>query len=86
MTGLRPIAEIRFTSHKLFDLLSPREKEVSMMLTNGLPNKVVAHQQSLSVCAIEMHRADALSKLKIKNLAEVIRLARDAGVALTPHQ
>ncbi len=74
--------EVRKISLRLFDLLSPREIEVLMVLIDGQPNKVAAYQLSLSVRTIEMHRANALAKLRVKSLAEVIRLARDAGIAL----
>jgi len=86
LSAVKSAAEIRKKSHELFDLLSPREIEVLMVLTEGLSNKVAAHQLSLSVRTIEMHRANALSKLKIKSVAEVIRLARDAGIAITPRK
>lgn len=86
LRAIKSATEIRKNSHQLFDLLSPREREVLMVLIDGRPNKSAAHQLSLSVRTIEMHRSNALSKLKVKSLAEVIRLAHDAGIALTPSQ
>ena len=86
LSAVKSAADVRKKSHELFDLLSPREVEVLLVLTDGLSNKAAAHQLSLSVRTIEMHRANALSKLKIKSVAEVIRLARDAGIALTPRK
>lgn len=80
--AVKRAAKVRETSHQLFDLLTPREIEVLMVLIDGRPNKVAADQLSLSVRTIEMHRANAFAKLKVKSLAEVIRLARDAGIAL----
>jgi two-component system response regulator FixJ len=53
-----------------------------LALTNGVPNKIIAHQLSLSVRTIEMHRANALLKLKVRSISEVVRLARDAGIML----
>jgi len=86
LSAVKSAAEVRKKSHELFDLLSPREVEVLLVLTDGLSNKAAAHQMSLSVRTVEMHRANALSKLKIKSVAEVMRLARDAGIALTPRK
>ena len=86
LSAVKRAAEVRKKSHELFDLLSPREVEVLLVLIDGLSNKAAAHQLSLSVRTIEMHRANALSKLKIKSVAEVIGLARDAGIALTPRK
>lgn len=70
---------IRHLARRRFDLLSPRETEVVNVLMQGIPNKTAAHLLSLSVRTIEMHRANALAKLKVKSLAEVVRLATDAG-------
>lgn len=61
-----------------FDLLSPRETEVIDVLLQGIPNKTAAHLLSLSVRTVEMHRANALAKLQVKSIAEVVRLAGDA--------
>lgn len=74
--------EIRSRSHCLFDLLSQRETEVIMALMDGLSNKITAYRLSLSVRTIEMHRANALAKLKVKSMAEVVRLANNAGITL----
>lgn len=82
LAAVKNADEVRKISHRLFDLLSPRENEVLMVLIDGQPNKVAAYQLSLSVRTIEMHRANALAKLRVKSLAEVIRLARDAGIAM----
>jgi two-component system response regulator FixJ len=78
--------EARRNSHHLFDLLSPREIEVLLLLMDGHPNKVTAERLSLSVRTIEMHRAHALLKLGVRSIAEVVMLARDAGITLTPHK
>lgn len=70
----------RLKSQQLFGSLSPRELEVVMLLINGMPNKMAAHNLSLSVRTIEMHRANALTKLKSRSIAEAIRIANDAGI------
>ena len=57
-----------------------------MALMEGLSNKAAAHQLSISVRTIEMHRANALLKLNVKSIAEVIRLSSDAGIILTPRR
>ncbi len=64
----------------LFARLSPREMEVLRVLGQGFPNKIAAHHLSLSVRTVEMHRANALGKLKVKSITEVLHLARDAGL------
>jgi two-component system response regulator FixJ len=61
-----------------FALLSPREAAVINVLMRGIPNKTAAHVLDLSVRTVEMHRANALAKLQVKSIAEVIRLANAA--------
>lgn len=68
----------RNAARELFALLSPREREVIDVLMQGISNKAAAHHLSLSVRTVEMHRANALAKLKVKSIAEVVRLANDA--------
>lgn len=68
----------RNAARAAFALLSPRENEVINVLMRGIPNKTAAHMLDLSVRTVEMHRANALAKLQIKSIAEVIKLARAA--------
>lgn len=68
----------RSAARAAFALLSPREREVINVLMRGIPNKAAAHMLELSVRTVEMHRANALSKLHVKSIAEVIRLASAA--------
>lgn len=75
---------IRNTARSLFELLSPRESEVVNVLIQGISNKTAAHHLSLSVRTIEMHRANALAKLEVKSIAEVVRLANDAELTSVP--
>lgn len=71
------------TACRLFELLSPRESEVVKLLMQGIPNKTAAHLLSLSVRTVEMHRANALAKLDVKSIVEVVHLASDAGFSST---
>lgn len=64
----------------LFKMLSPREAEVIGALIGGLSNKAVAFRLSLSVRTIEMHRANAIVKLRVKSIAEVVKLAYRAEI------
>lgn len=59
--------------------LTTRESETMTILMEGVPNKEVAHRLNLSVRTVEMHRANALAKLEVKSIAEVVRLANVGG-------
>jgi FixJ family two-component response regulator len=63
----------------LFGLLTEREREVMGRLTLGESNKQVAHQLGISPRTVEIHRAHLQEKLKTHSLAELVRLARQAG-------
>lgn len=65
----------REQARHLLARLSLRESEVMAILMEGVPNKVVAHRLGLSVRTVEMHRANALAKLDVRSIAEVVRLA-----------
>ena len=68
----------RNAARSAFALLSPRESAVINVLMRGISNKSAAHVLDLSVRTVEMHRANALIKLQVKSIAEVMRLANDA--------
>lgn len=70
----------RNAARAAFALLSPREYEIITLLMRGIPNKTVAHMLDLSVRTVEMHRANALEKLRVKSIAEVVRLANAADL------
>lgn len=65
-----------------FELLTGREALTMAILMEGVPNKEAAHRLCLSVRTVEMHRINALSKLKVKSMAEVVQLAILAGLSL----
>lgn len=72
----------RNAAKSAFAMLSPRESQVIEVLMRGIPNKTAAHMLDLSVRTVEMHRANALAKLHVKSIAEVIRIANVAGLDL----
>ena len=78
LSTITEAATVQNAARRRFECLSPREAEVLKILVQGIPNKAAAHALSLSVRTIEMHRANALTKLQVRSLAEVVRLANDA--------
>lgn len=51
------------------------------ILLEGVPNKIVAHRLGLSARTVEMHRSNALAKLKLKSIAEAMSLMMTADLA-----
>lgn len=76
-------AERRRAAEQQLGELSPRELEVMAILVEGASNKLVAHRLALSIRTVEMHRKNALAKLGVRSIAEVIALAATANRRLT---
>jgi len=55
--------------------LTPREREVMLLVVEGRPNKVVATRLGLSTRTVEVHRAKVMEKLQARSLAELVRMA-----------
>jgi len=64
--------------------LSPREIDILRGLASGMPNKTMASYYGLSVRTIEMHRANMMEKLNVRNLTEALNMAALAQVERLP--
>ena len=49
-------------------------------MVQGLPNKSIAYELGISPRTVEVHRANLMVKLRVKNLSEALRLAFAAGL------
>jgi FixJ family two-component response regulator len=58
-----------------FATLSPRERQVMMLVTQGKMNKQVAGDLSLSEVTVKIHRAAAMRKMGARTLADLVRMA-----------
>jgi two-component system response regulator FixJ len=54
--------------------LTAREREVMDLMALGHPNKVIAQQLDISFRTVEVHRTRVLAKMRVKNVAELVRL------------
>lgn len=57
------------------DLLTPREREVLQLISEGHTNQSVAYTLGISVKTVEKHRANVMSKLNVSDLPSLIRKA-----------
>jgi FixJ family two-component response regulator len=55
--------------------LSPREREVMMLVTTGKMNKQVAGDLGLSEITVKIHRGAAMRKMGARTLADLVRMA-----------
>ena len=60
--------------------LSEREVEILGFIANGLTNAEIAKRLYVSVRTVETHRAHIHQKLNVRTRAELVRIAREAGV------
>lgn len=66
--GRRPV-EVRG-----FAQLTPREREVLQLITNGQSNKEAGRLLGISPRTIEVHRARVMEKLGARNTADLVRI------------
>jgi DNA-binding NarL/FixJ family response regulator len=59
--------------------LSTREIEVLKLIAGGKPNKDIAEILSISIRTVENHRASVMSKLGLKNTANLVNYAIQQG-------
>lgn len=75
-----PTAEARVNAANRIALLTARELEVLHGLVKGYPNKTIAYDLGISPRTVEVHRANAMKKLDVSSLPEMLHLAFLAGI------
>jgi len=68
-----------------FDVLSPRELEVALLLAQGFRQEDIARRLSLSAKTINTHKARLFEKLGIRDSIALARLARLHGMGDPAH-
>jgi DNA-binding NarL/FixJ family response regulator len=63
-----------------FDQLSAREREVLQLIAEGATNKTIAETMHLSIKTVEKHRMNLMAKLRVHDLAGLIRAALKHGL------
>src|SRR5262245_10478213 len=63
--------------------LTPREREVLAHVIAGRLNKQIAHDLGTVVNTIKVHRSRVMEKLGVRSVAELVRVAEQAGVRPT---
>src|SRR5438045_593427 len=80
----RERAALRAEARRLLDLLTPREFEVMQMLLTGMLNKQVGAELGMAEKTVKLHRGRIMRKLGVVSVAELVRVAANAGVTPPP--
>ena len=62
------------------NLLSRREVEIVKLIADGLNSREIAQRLLLSLKTVEAHRGNVFRKYKVKNVAEMIKKAREQAL------
>lgn len=65
--------------HQRLAILTPREREVMQHVVAGKLNKQIAADLGTVEKTIKVHRAHIMEKLRVRSLAELVRLSEKAG-------
>ncbi|WP_106594510.1 response regulator [Dyadobacter jiangsuensis] len=68
------------TAPKTVPFLTRREKEVLVLIAEGLTNPQIAEQLFISVTTVNSHRQNLLIKFEVSNTASLIKLAAGLGL------
>lgn len=74
--GLRAVAVQKLS------LLTGREREVFNLVAQGKPSKVIARELSISPRTVEIHRSRILTKMNIRSVVELVRIANEMAKSI----
>jgi FixJ family two-component response regulator len=66
---------------RLYEQLTPREREVLPLVAGGLLNKEVAARLATTERTIKFHRAHIMQKMRVASLADLVRTVEKLGLA-----
>jgi FixJ family two-component response regulator len=78
----RATAARRAEIQRRVSLLTTRETEVFALVVTGMLNKQVAAALAISEKTVKVHRARVMEKMRAGSVAELVRLADEAGVTV----
>ena len=77
---LRQKAEIAMLREHL-ETLTPREREVIVMVASGMPNKQIADKIGTTENTVKVHRSRAMEKMHADSLADLVRMVEKLEIS-----
>ena len=68
------------TEGNVGDRLTPRQREILLLIAEGQTTKEIARTLNLSVKTVEMHRSQLMERLQIRDVAGLVRYAIRTGL------
>jgi DNA-binding NarL/FixJ family response regulator len=69
---------------RILDLITPREREVLCCIARGQSNSEIAEELHMSAATAKTHVSRLLSKLGARDRAQLVVIAYETGLALSP--
>jgi FixJ family two-component response regulator len=66
----------------LVDSLTPRERQVFLLVAAGMANKNIATRLGISLQTVKLHRGHVMRKLRLESVADLVQLAEKARTFL----
>jgi DNA-binding NarL/FixJ family response regulator len=63
------------TGERSRDHLTPRQREILRLVAQGLTNREIADALKISVRTVEVHRFNLMRRLRVRNVAQLLRQA-----------
>jgi FixJ family two-component response regulator len=80
--GLRKTRALREEAQLRLASLTPREREVLVLVVEGSTNKEVGNALGAAEKTIKIHRSRVMRKMQASSLPELVRLAQAAGFSV----
>ena len=82
-SGLSLVPGVNMTVKRRPEDLTPREQEILQLVWAGLTNRTIAEQLHISIKTAEAHRANIIKKLRVSNIAQLLKTALEEGLLAT---
>jgi FixJ family two-component response regulator len=64
----------------LFETLTPRERDVLVLVAAGLMNKQIAAEIGIAEITVKIHRGHIMKKMGTRSLADLVRITEMLGI------